>query len=49
MKKLEISYNLIGSNVVLLDVNRTYNGYLVFRVGGASTRNKATSIRNNYC
>jgi hypothetical protein len=34
MKKLEISYNLIGSNVVLLDVNRTYNGYLVFRVGG---------------
>lgn len=34
MKKLEISYNLIGSNVVLFDVNRTYNGYLVFRVGG---------------
>ena len=33
MKKLEISYNLIGSNVVLLDMNRTYNGLLVFRVG----------------
>lgn len=34
MRKLEISYNLIGSNVVLLDMGRTYNGYLVFRVGG---------------
>lgn len=33
MKKLEISYNLIGSNVILLDMNRTYNGLLVFRVG----------------
>lgn len=33
MKKLEISYNLIGSNAVLLDMNRTYNGLLVFRVG----------------
>lgn len=34
MRGLEISYNLIGSNVVLLDMGRTYNGYLVFRVGG---------------
>lgn len=33
MKKLEISYNLIGSNAVLLDMNRTYNGLLVFRIG----------------
>lgn len=33
MKKLEISYNLIGSNAILLDMNRTYNGLLVFRVG----------------
>ena len=34
MRKLEITYNVIGNNVVLLDMNRTYNGYLVFRVGG---------------
>lgn len=40
MKKLEISYNLIGSNVVLLDMNRTYNGYLVFRVGGQAPETK---------
>lgn len=33
MRKLEISYNLIGNNAVLLDINRTYNGLLVFRVG----------------
>lgn len=33
MRKLEISYNLIGSNAILLDMNRTYNGLLVFRVG----------------
>lgn len=33
MKKLEISYNLIGSNAILLDMNRTYTGLLVFRVG----------------
>lgn len=33
MKKLEISYNLIGSNTVLLDMYRTYHGYLVFKVG----------------
>lgn len=33
MRKIEISYNLIGSNAVLLDMNRTYNGLLIFRVG----------------
>lgn len=33
MRKVELTYNIIGSNAVLLDMNRTYNGYLVFRVG----------------